>query len=105
STPVMNVGVDGAGDVLVGGQFEGTLAGPSAVTSAGNSDVYVALVDPSGTEQSVASWGGADWEYLYDMGMTREGSVVLSGWSTNQAPDQYNAATNKNSMFVVKLGW
>jgi hypothetical protein len=105
STPVMNIGVDGAGDVLVGGQFEGTLGGPGGITSAGNSDVYVELVDPSGVVRSAAAWGGQDWEYLYDMAMTREGSVVLSGWSTNQAPDQYNAATNKNAMFVVKLGW
>jgi hypothetical protein len=105
STPAMNVGVDAAGDVLVGGQFEGTLGGPGAVTSAGQSDVYAALVDPSGVERSVARWGGPDWEYLYDMAMTREGSVVLSGWTTNQSPDVYNAATNTSAMFVAKLGW
>ncbi len=105
SNPSMNVGVDLAGDVLVGGQFEGTLGGPDGATSAGDSDVYLALVDPTGVERSVARWGGPDWEYLYDMAVTREGSVVLSGSTTNQSPDKYNAATNTTGIFVAKLGW
>ena len=95
-SPAITVGVDAAGDVLVGGQFEGTLGGPGGgVVSAGGSDVYVALVDPTGVERSVARWGGPDSESLVDMAVGPDGSAILTG----------TVGSPTTSMYVVRLGW
>jgi hypothetical protein len=95
-SPAITVGVNAEGDVLVGGQFEGMLGGPGGgAVSAGGSDVYVALLNATGVEQSVARWGGPDSESLFDMAVGPDGSAILTG----------TIGSSTTSMYVVRLGW
>jgi hypothetical protein len=89
--------LDGSSNVFVGGEFQGTLAwGAVALTSAGESDVYVRILDPSGNPKGALRWGGAGADHLSALTTDPAGNAVILGV---QGQGDGDAVT----MFVAKI--
>ncbi|HZI13817.1 MAG TPA: hypothetical protein VE153_25795 [Myxococcus sp.] len=77
-----SVAVDAAGDALVAGLFQGTLAvGTEAWTSAGESDLFLAkLSGDDGAPRWARRFGGAGDDVARDVVVTPSGAVLLAGY-------------------------
>lgn len=76
------VAFDGAGNLLVGGDYTGTLAfgnGTAALTAAGGSDAFVASLDATGKALWSRSFGGAGTQVVNDVGVDGSGNTLLCG--------------------------
>lgn len=79
--------VDAAGNVLVSGMFEGTMAlGGTTLTSAGSKDVFVAKIDPLGQPLWGQSFGDAADQFasggapgVMEVAVDDDGNVLLVG--------------------------
>lgn len=70
----------GAGDVIIGGSFEGSFnLGGSDLSSAGASDVFVTKFSPMGSHQWSLRWGGPDDDLSRGLGVATNGDVVVAG--------------------------
>jgi hypothetical protein len=75
-----SVGVDGLGNVVVAGWFDGTVDfGGGPLTGAGR-DVYVAKFDANGNHLWSKRFGDALPQLLYSAAVDGQGSVILSGY-------------------------
>ncbi|MDI1447247.1 hypothetical protein [Polyangium sp. 6x1] len=75
------------GSVYWAGSFDGTIdIGGQTLTSAGNTDVFVARIDPSGKVSWAKSLGGAGTESDGSLAIDASGQLIVSGYYEG-APD------------------
>jgi hypothetical protein len=75
-----SVAVDGAGNVLLTGEFDGTVDfGGGPLTSAGSGDVFLAKFDRSGNHLWSKRFGDAGGEVGYSVAVDGTGNVLLAG--------------------------
>jgi hypothetical protein len=75
------VAIDGGGNVLWTGTFDGTVDfGGNALASAGESDIFVAKLDPTGAVVFVQRMGGAGVDSDGSIAADSEGNVIASGY-------------------------
>ncbi|MCU0963103.1 MAG: proprotein convertase P-domain-containing protein, partial [Pirellulaceae bacterium] len=80
-----DVGVDGAGNVLVTGRFSNTAdfdpsAGTTALTSVGGTDAFVARYTSAGALDWVRPFGGAQGDAGLGLAVAPAGNVVVTGY-------------------------
>lgn len=74
------VAVDGAGGVVVGGSFKGSLdAGGGALTSAGDDDLFLVKLDASGAHQWSKAFGDPSSQVLGALAVDASGAIGLTG--------------------------
>lgn len=89
-----SIAVDNAGNVYITGKFEGTAAvGNISITSAGNSDVFIAKYNRTGQLQWVKSAGGSSYDYGQAIAVDAGGNVYITGL-------YYNTTTFENTSFT-----
>ncbi len=97
--------VDGAGNVIVGGQFAGTANfGGMDLTSAGGYDGFLAKYDTDGVHQWSKRLGGASLDTVTGMGVDAGGNVTAVGYfagTANFGGANLTSAGN-NDVFVVR---
>ncbi|MCE2835377.1 MAG: SBBP repeat-containing protein, partial [Chitinophagaceae bacterium] len=79
-----SVAVDGSGNVLVTGYFQGTVdfdpgPGTSNLTSAGSSDIYLAKYDASGNYVWAKRMGSTSQDYVQSIAVDGSGNMLLTG--------------------------
>ena len=74
------VAVDAAGNVYVGGLFQGTAAfGSTNLNSAGQSDVFLAKYTPAGNLLWARAAGGKDYDEAHGLALDGAGNVYVAG--------------------------
>ena len=72
--------VDGSGNVLVTGTFEGTVDfGGGPLTSTGVSDIFLAKYDPNGNHIWSQRFGGTSSESVRAIAVDGSGNVLVTG--------------------------
>jgi hypothetical protein len=75
------IGVDGSGNALVTGHFQGTVNfGGGDLTSLGQNDVFVAKYNSAGTHQWSQRLGDALGEIGYDIAVDEWGNALVTGY-------------------------
>ena len=75
------VDVDGSGNALVTGQFQGTVNfGGGNLESAGQNDIFVAKYDPAGVHQWSQRFGGTLGDIGYDVAVDGWGNALVTGY-------------------------
>lgn len=75
------VDVDAAGSTFVAGYFSGTInLGGADLTSAGNTDIFVAKYSPGGTHLWSQRFGGTSYDYAMDLCVDAQGKVLVTGY-------------------------
>jgi hypothetical protein len=113
-----HVAVDGQGNTLVTGQFNGTVAlGSAVLTATGTStgfpnpappDVFVAKLDAAGNYAWAAQTSGTQWEYVSSLAVDAAGDVYVCGrfesYSVSFGPGitLYNSSSASEA-YVAKL--
>ncbi len=79
------VAVDGSGSVVVTGYFSSSTLtfGATTLTNAGNEDLFVAKLTPTGIWQWATGAGSSDSDYSIDVAVDGSGSVVVTGYFTS----------------------
>jgi hypothetical protein len=78
----LGVVTDAAGDIYVGGSFEGVLdPGSGPLVSAGDEDIFLARFDPEGVAVWGKRWGGALEDRLFTLTIDGEGHLGFGGES------------------------
>jgi hypothetical protein len=81
------VAIDNDGNILWAGSFEGTVdVGGISITSHGDSDLFVAKVDPTGKVLWAKGFGGSGYEGDGSLVIDGQGHVLVSGYYEG-APD------------------
>ena len=76
-----SVATDADGNVIVAGAFQQTMdLGGSALTSAGNSDIFVAKFSANGTHQWSHSFGDLEPQTHAAVAVDQDGNVIVGGW-------------------------
>ena len=106
------VAVDGSGNVVMAGFFASPAItlGTITLTNAGEADIFVAKLSPTGGWQWVVSAGGSDFDSVEGMVLDGSGNVIITGLYTSPALTMgtttlTNAGTNRDfgDIFVAKL--
>lgn len=101
------VAVDGAGNVIIAGGFEGTIdLGGGTLTSAGSRDVFVAKFSPTGTHIWSKRYGGAGNDFASSVAATAAGEVAVAGAFDSSSIDFGGGAKNNEGSldgFAAKL--
>lgn len=72
--------IDNAGNVVLGGSFTKTIdLGGSLLTSAGDSDIFIAKYSPSGAHIFSKRFGGPQSDSVYGVKTDSNGNLVLAG--------------------------
>lgn len=82
---VYDVATDGAGNVYVTGQTDGTLPGQ---TPSGETDAFVRRYDASGTEIWTRQFGSELWDFALDIATDGAGNVYVAGYTRWRLPGQ-----------------
>ena len=78
------VAVDGSGNVVVAGYFQGTIdCGGGPLTSAGLGDMFVAKYSATGQHLWSKRFGGTGDDYVHGIAVDGSGDVFLTGQFTN----------------------
>lgn len=97
---------DASGNALLTGSFEGKLTiGPAALTSAGESDIFVAVLDPEGAPLSAHAAGGTGNDIGFDIASDGRGGAYIAGSVAATATvggTQLNS-TGTDDLFIAKL--
>jgi hypothetical protein len=81
------VAVDGAGNVVVTGEFTGTADfGPINMTGAGRADVFVAKLNPAGNFVWATKWGGTTVDSAQGIAVDAAGNVISTGATATVSP-------------------
>jgi len=101
------VAVDGAGNTVIAGWFQGSVAfGATNLVTAGGSDIFVARLDPAGTPQWAVRFGSATDEQLALSAATDpSGNVFVAGSfnGTMVIGAATLASAGGSDLFVAKL--
>jgi hypothetical protein len=74
------IDLDGDGNMVIGGRFEDTIEiGGDQLSSAGERDIYLAKLDPSGMPLWSRSFGGPGIDELHDLKVQQSGDIVMVG--------------------------
>ena len=74
------VAVDAAGNVVVAGDFAGAMDfGGGALTSAGNTDIFIAKLDPNGAHLWSKRFGDSSNQTPCDVAVDASGNAILAG--------------------------
>ena len=72
--------VDGSGNVIVTGSFQGSVDfGGGVLTSAGSHDIYIAKFDPAGNHVWSRRFGGTDIDFENSVAVDGSGNVIVTG--------------------------
>jgi hypothetical protein len=74
------LGVDGAGNTLIGGEFAGTITLATPHTSAGLQDAFVAKLDTAGMPLWSRSYGNSDIQSILGLAVDGNGDVWVTGY-------------------------
>lgn len=89
-----SIAVDNAGNIYITGQFRGTAAfGNLSITSAGNTDAFIAKYNRTGQVLWVKSAGGTGYSYGQDIAVDAAGNIYITGV-------YYNTTTFENTSFT-----
>ncbi|WP_437614295.1 PE-PGRS family protein [Sorangium sp. So ce834] len=106
------VATDSSGNIVIAGEFEGTLnfgADPStALVSAGERDIFVAKLDPDGNHLFSERFGDALDQYASAVAVTAEDDIVVLGVADgainfSEDPGAELTGTGSDSAVVAKL--
>jgi hypothetical protein len=101
------VAVDGSGNVVVGGVFRGTMTVGSDTlqsTGPGDSDAWLAKLDPAGTVLWTKDWGDGQLDVLHHVDFDTGGSVLAAGNFSGAFDFGGGLLTaDATDMFVVEL--
>jgi hypothetical protein len=75
-----DVAVDGSGNILITGNFEGNLNINAVLTSAGSSDVFIAKLTPAGSVAWRAGYGDNQFQRSTAIAVDSAGSAFLTGY-------------------------
>lgn len=103
---VGGIASDAAGNVLLTGSFQGTLTvGKATLTSAGDSDIFVAALDPEGTLLSASAAGGTGRDNGYGIASdSRGGAYVTGSFTATAAVDgETLRSAGSDDLFIAKL--
>jgi len=96
------MGVDGSGNVVVAGDFQGNMTlGTTKLTSKGSSDVWVAKLDPTGKWLWAVSGGGTNGDSVGGMAVDKAGNIYLTGYFFGSASFGGKSYTSKDTDFFV----
>jgi hypothetical protein len=103
-----DVAVDGSGNILITGNFEGNLNINAVLTSAGSSDVFIAKLTPAGSVAWHAGYGDNQLQSSTAIAVDSAGSAFLTGYfSGNLAFGgktlTATAVSGNTDFFVTKL--
>ncbi|WP_437724161.1 SBBP repeat-containing protein [Sorangium sp. So ce861] len=105
---VWGLGVDSQNDIVVAGEFYRTvtvLDSTTAMTSAGQTDIFIAKIDALGNHIWSKHFGGSDHQKAFDLAITPGDDVVVVGysWGTASFGEAVITATELFDAFVAKL--
>jgi hypothetical protein len=101
------VALDGAGNVVVAGEFQQTLTlgGKTFPSTSGTRDLFVAKLSPAGKVLWVRTFGGKDYDRTHSVAADAKGNVFL--WATFRSSIAIGAKTYASSgdddLLLVKL--
>ena len=101
------VAVDASGNVIVTGNFEGTVDfGGGALTSTGSRDIFVAKFGSDGAHLWSKSFGAGDDQITQAVTVDASGNVIVTGWFYGTVDFGGGALTSAGSfdIFVAKFG-
>jgi hypothetical protein len=101
-----SVATDSQGNVVVVGDFDGSIAfGGDVLSSAGGSDVFVVQFDASGQVKWSKSYGSTGQQTSYSVATNGDGEIVLSGAFSGEIDFGLGAHTSigATDVFVTKL--
>lgn len=101
-----SVTMDSLGNTLVAGYFQGKVHfGSTTLTSAGNFDVFVAKLAPSGTWLWARRGGGSSGDILHQVKVDAQNNVLLTGYFSGTVGFGRTALSSAGSseLFVAKL--
>ncbi|HZF47198.1 MAG TPA: hypothetical protein VE093_01035 [Polyangiaceae bacterium] len=101
-----SLAVDPAGDVLLTGYFTGSVDfGGGALASAGNEDVFVAKLDPTGAHVWSKRFGDASDQNALSVAADSAGNVIVTGYFNGAVDFGGGALTSAGlgDIFLVKL--
>ena len=104
----MSVVVDGAGNVIVTGRFEGTINfGGSDLTSAGDEDIFVVKFSQYGIHQWSKRFGSIGDDQGIDVAVDAAGSIYLTGYfeDTVELGGASLISAGGRDIFVAKFGF
>lgn len=99
--------VDGAGDILVAGFFQGTASfGTTNLISQGGSDMFLAKYNSNGTLLWVKSWGAAGTDGASDLAFAGNGELYMSGIFSSSVALGNDTLTSAgvSDTYIGKLG-
>ncbi|MFN9952604.1 MAG: SBBP repeat-containing protein, partial [bacterium] len=99
--------VDGSGNIYITGSFNGIATfGNITLTSAGDSDAFVAKLDSNGKFLSAQNFGGTLADTGLDITSDAKGNIYATGGFENTATFGNTSLTSAGSIdaFIVKLG-
>jgi len=100
------VAVDGSGNVVVAGNFQGTIdCGGGPLTSAGLGDMFIAKYSATGQYLWSKRFGGTGDDYVHGVAVDGVGDVLLTGQFTNTIDFGGPALTSAGyeDIFLAKL--
>ena len=103
---VASVAVDSSGNVIVMGDFSGTVDfGGGSLTSAGMTDVFVAKFGPSGNHLWSQRFGDGTYQTAVDVAVDTSGNVIVTGYfhGTIDLGGGVFASSGENDMFLAKF--
>ena len=102
-----SVGLDGAGNVFITGEFEGSVDfGGGLLTSAGGRDIFLAKYDTSGTHLWSQRFGDSRGDQGFGVGVDGTGNVFITGWFQGTVDFGGGPLTSAGSfdIFLAKFG-
>lgn len=107
---IQELAIDGSGTIVVAGEFTGSVdfnpaKGTTTRTSAGGLDGYVARYTSVGAFSSVATFGGANNDFLKNLVLDASSNAYVSGYFVSSTTIGSSALTSVGSTddYLVKL--
>ena len=103
----MGLTLDAADNTYVTGRFQDTAAfGASALTSAGESDIFIACLNPSGIWQWSRRAGGSYYDFGNGVATDSSGNIFCTGefWNSADFGAANLTSSDYNDIVVCKLG-
>jgi uncharacterized protein (AIM24 family) len=100
-----SIAVDNDGNIFITGEFrETTNFETTSITSAGNSDIFVAKYNSSGILQWVQNAGGVSYDFSNDIAIDTDGNVFITGsfQGTASFGTVSKTSTGSNDTFLAK---
>ena len=83
----LDVDVDEAGNIYVGGEFfDGAVIGGQTYSSIGDNDLFLTRISPYGDVEWVATYGSTQLDRIYAVDAAVDGSVYLTGYGKVNFP-------------------